>query len=80
MKKVGDVVPVLPVALVATVFLEENSLGTISELEVKSKVAKKVKDLASAGHHVHIPREDSEKHYLKILVTRLYYYKIPYAH
>ncbi len=58
MDKVGEVVPVLPVALVSTVFLAEKSGNALGELQLKSRIAKRVEELADAGHHVHIPRED----------------------
>lgn len=58
MEKVGDVVPVLPVALVSSVLLSSKAAQGVDELQLKSLVADRVKTLAAAGNHVHIPRED----------------------
>lgn len=59
MKGIGDVIPVLPVSLVATVFLDAGD-AKLSELEVKSRTFKLVKKLEKAGAHVHIPRKDRD--------------------
>jgi len=60
MEKVGEVVPVLPVALVASTFLDLDKKKSLSELELKERVSAHVKKLAKSGHHVHIPREDMD--------------------
>ncbi|MEM9279243.1 MAG: 1-acyl-sn-glycerol-3-phosphate acyltransferase [Pseudomonadota bacterium] len=57
-KQVGDVIPVLPVALVATVFSENASETALSELELKAAVSDLIDELEAKRHHVHIPRED----------------------
>jgi len=56
--EVGNVIPALPVALVATVFMENPQQSGLDELELKASVSKLIADLEANGHHVHIPRED----------------------
>ncbi|HEB71515.1 MAG TPA: glycerol-3-phosphate acyltransferase [Nitrospirae bacterium] len=58
-KAVGDVIPALPVSLVATAFLK-NENRRLSELELKAEVYGLMLKLDSAGAHIHIPREDQE--------------------
>ncbi len=59
MARVGAVVPVLPVPLVATVLLD--ALGTpLSELEVKARAHRLMRDLDAAGAQVYIPRRDQD--------------------
>ena len=58
MEKVGSVVPVLPVALVATALLEARA--PLSMLELKSNVLDLARRLAAGGAHVHIPRGDQD--------------------
>jgi len=58
MEKVGSVVPVLPVALVATALLDAGT--PLSMLELKAGVLDLAKRLARAGAHVHIPRGDQD--------------------
>jgi glycerol-3-phosphate O-acyltransferase len=59
MAGVGAVMPVLPVPLVATVLL--GALGTpLSELEVKARAHRLMRDLEAAGAHVYIPRRDQD--------------------
>ena len=55
--RVGNVVPALPVSLVATVFVEHPD-REFNELELKSEVSLLVEYLERSGHHVHIPRSD----------------------
>ncbi len=57
MRRVGDLVPVLPVPLVATALLDA-SPGALSELELKSRVADLVQELKAAGAHTYLPRGD----------------------
>ena len=57
--EVGNVIPVLPVALVANVFRNTKS-AEMTELEIKSKVFKLISDYEKKGFHVHIPREDHD--------------------
>ncbi|MEM7069195.1 MAG: 1-acyl-sn-glycerol-3-phosphate acyltransferase [Pseudomonadota bacterium] len=58
MKHVGNVIPALPVALVATIFAERDFSEPMSELELKGAVSDLISELADEGHHVHIPRKD----------------------
>jgi len=58
MGKVGAVVPVLPVALVATVLRDAGA--PLSLLELKARVLTVAQRLAASGSHVHIPRGDQD--------------------
>ncbi len=57
MAAVGAVVPVVPVALVATVFLR-HAQAALSELEVKAEVGRLLAQLQAAQAHVYVPRRD----------------------
>jgi glycerol-3-phosphate O-acyltransferase len=57
MQRVGGIVPVVPVPLIAHVLLNGTS-ATISELELKSEVEQLIEKLERAGAHVYIPRKD----------------------
>jgi glycerol-3-phosphate O-acyltransferase len=57
MQAVGRVVPVVPVALMATVFVR-HAEDALSELELKAKVAPLAEALAARGAHVYVPRGD----------------------
>lgn len=57
--KIGDVIPVLPVALVASVLLQHKD-HWMSDLELKSQVLELIQRITDVGHHVHIPREDHD--------------------
>jgi glycerol-3-phosphate O-acyltransferase len=57
MDRVGRLVPVLPVPLVATVFVRSGD-RTLSTLELKAGVARLVRILEAAGAHVYVPRQD----------------------
>ena len=59
MQGIGAVIPVLPVSLVATVFLRAGG-SNLSELEVKSRTFVLIKKLEEAGAHIHIPRHDRD--------------------
>ena len=59
MQQVGDVVPVLPVALVSTVMLEAGS-GGLGELEIKAKAYELQENLKRNGAHLYIPRGDQD--------------------
>ncbi len=59
MTGIGSVIPVLPVSLVSTVFLQAGG-QKMSEMEIKSRTFKFVQDLEANGAHVHIPREDRD--------------------
>ncbi len=58
MKAVGDVIPALPVSLVATVLLEAPRPLTL--FEVKGEVFRLMSELEASGAYVHIPREDRD--------------------
>ena len=58
MGKVGQVVPALPVSLVATVMLA--AAKPLSALELKEQVADVMRQLAASGAHIHIPRADQD--------------------
>ena len=55
MARVGSIVPVVPVPLIASVLLEKEK---ISELELKSAVEQLIEKLEAKGAHVYIPRKD----------------------
>ncbi len=57
MDAVGQVVPVLPVPLMATVFVRHSGRG-LSGLELKADIEKILDDLDAAGAHVYVPRRD----------------------
>ncbi len=57
MAAVGRVVPVVPVALMATVFLRHEG-AALSELEVKAEVGRVLQRLEVAKAHVYVPRRD----------------------
>jgi len=59
MRRVGTLVPVLPVPLVALVF-ERNPGRALSELELKSEVEALIERLEAAGAHIYIPRRDRD--------------------
>ena len=58
MQKVGEVVPALPVSLVATVVL--GAAKPLSALELKAEVADLMARLTARGAHIHIPRADQD--------------------
>jgi glycerol-3-phosphate O-acyltransferase len=58
MRKVGDVVPALPVPLVATVIL--GAPKPLSALELKGEVEILIRQLIANGAHIHIPRADQD--------------------
>ncbi len=58
MRRVGQVVPVLPVSLVATVLREAD--GPLSALDVKARTQVLMHALIGAGAHAHIPRGDED--------------------
>jgi glycerol-3-phosphate O-acyltransferase len=57
MRAVGRVVPVLPVPLIAAVFVAQ-PLRALSALELKSEVEKLLVRLRARGAHVYVPRGD----------------------
>jgi glycerol-3-phosphate O-acyltransferase len=58
MQKVGEVVPALPVSLVATVILDTSK--PVSALELKGEVEILIRRLIAGGAHIHIPRADQD--------------------
>jgi glycerol-3-phosphate O-acyltransferase len=58
MQKVGEVVPALPVSLVATVALQAGK--PLSALELKAEVQVLMRRLIAGGAHIHIPRVDQD--------------------
>jgi glycerol-3-phosphate O-acyltransferase len=58
MARVGAVIPVLPVPLVATVFLAAGA--PLSELDLKARAHRLIGELEGAGAHVYIPRRDQD--------------------
>jgi len=59
MRSVGQVVPVLPVSLVATAFLRRPD-GRWSELELKAEALRMIEALSGAGARIYIPRSDQD--------------------
>lgn len=57
MERVGRLVPVLPVPLVATVMLREPS-RSMSELDIKAEVGELVRRLEAGGARLYVPRGD----------------------
>jgi glycerol-3-phosphate O-acyltransferase len=57
MSAVGAVIPVVPVPLVATVFVREPA-AALGELELKARVHALIGELEAAGARVYIPRSD----------------------
>jgi glycerol-3-phosphate O-acyltransferase len=57
MQAVGRVVPVLPVPLIATVFVAQPGRA-LSELELKAEVERLLERLRAAGARVYVPRGD----------------------
>jgi glycerol-3-phosphate O-acyltransferase len=55
MARVGAIVPVVPVPLIASVLLQKEK---ISELELKAAVEHLIEKLEAKGAHVYIPRKD----------------------
>ena len=62
MTAVGAAIPVVPVPLVAAVFVEraERGLGPLSELEIKAAAFRRMAELAAAGAKVYVPRRDQD--------------------
>lgn len=59
MRAVGDVVPVVPVPLVAEVFLRHPG-RSLTTLEIKAAAAARIEQLRQRGACVYIPRQDRE--------------------
>lgn len=59
MHRLGAVVPAVPVALAATVFLRDPT-RPLSELEIKGEVFELSRQLEAHGAHVYVPRGDQD--------------------
>jgi len=59
MKRIGGITPVLPVALVASVFAHSPN-ARLNELELKSEVFNLLQRLEQAGFRAYIPRSDRD--------------------
>jgi len=59
MKKISDVVPVVPVSIIATVFLRHPG-RSFSELEIKAEAQNLMSELEACGAHIYIPRSDRD--------------------
>ena len=59
MARIGEVVPVLPVPLVATVLLRDDARA-LAELELKASVHALMDGVEAAGGHVYVPRTDRD--------------------
>jgi glycerol-3-phosphate O-acyltransferase len=59
MRSVAEVIPVVPVSLVATVFVREPDRAW-SELELKGEVLRLMGELEDRGAHVYVPRRDQD--------------------
>ena len=57
MDAIARIIPVLPVSLVASVFLRHRGAG-LSELELKSAAYDLIQPLERAGAHIYVPRGD----------------------
>ena len=58
-REIGQVIPALPVALVACVLLRHPGRA-FSELELKAEVFALIRRLEGRGAHVYIPRQDHD--------------------
>ena len=59
MHAIGQIVPVLPVPLVATVFMRDPARA-LSELELKADVLALIERVEARGAHVYVPRTDRD--------------------
>lgn len=65
MEAIGNVIPALPVSLVATIMLAQESAAgpasaAITLFELKGRAAQLIEQLEANGAHVHIPRADRD--------------------
>ena len=58
-ERVGDVLPVVPVALVASVF-QDAGMEALSELELKARCFRLMEKLEEDGAHIYVPRQDRD--------------------
>lgn len=59
MGKIGEMVPVLPVSLVAWVMLNRAGSG-LDDLDLKAQVARRIEELEALGAHLYIPRHNRD--------------------
>ena len=59
MGAIGQIVPVLPVPLVASVFMRDTKRA-LSELELKAEVLALIEQVEARGAHVYVPRTDRD--------------------
>jgi glycerol-3-phosphate O-acyltransferase len=59
MQRIGQIIPVLPVPLVATVLLRDPQRA-FSELELKAEVLDLIQAVEASGAHVYLPRTDRD--------------------
>jgi glycerol-3-phosphate O-acyltransferase len=59
MLRIAELVPVTPVALIATVFAQSDG-RRLSELELKSRTMLLIEQLDTSGAHLYIPRKDHD--------------------
>ncbi len=59
MARIGEIIPVLPVPLVATILLRDPPRG-MSDLELKAEVLKLIQTIEASGAHVYLPRTDRD--------------------
>jgi glycerol-3-phosphate O-acyltransferase len=59
MAHIGHIVPVLPVPLVAAVFMRD-PLRALTELELKAEVLALMQQVEARGAHVYVPRTDRD--------------------
>ncbi|MGB8856422.1 MAG: 1-acyl-sn-glycerol-3-phosphate acyltransferase [Burkholderiales bacterium] len=59
MARIGEIIPVLPVPLVATVLLRDPQRG-LSDLELKAEVLDLIQRIEASGAHVYLPRTDRD--------------------
>jgi glycerol-3-phosphate O-acyltransferase len=59
MSQIGDIVPVLPVPLVATVLMRDTRRA-MTELELKAAVLDLMRQIEALGAHVYVPRTDRD--------------------
>ena len=57
--RVADIIPVVPVSLVATAFVREPSRSW-SELEIKAETVRLSSELEARGAHIYVPRGDQD--------------------
>lgn len=57
MQRIGNITPILPVALVTTLFARDTT-ARYSSLELKAAVLELLKDLENRGFRAYIPRSD----------------------